>query len=198
MSMVTRNNSYLNANPISKVNRSKDETSMMRGKGKKKMSGSDPAVFTSCTHTRYKKHVPKWFEDRQGCGYFEGLKSFFELNASNQGKYALYPCLDQCSQMKTILTTNSIPNPRTYIEEGYSITRTDAPKDLVGRGEVNLARTTPELPVGRKIALVRPWCKRATCGQRIARGRVKNIPCGRVTLPQMTRILDPRISFWPR
>lgn len=26
------------------------------------------------------------------------------------------------------------------------MTRTEAPKDLVGRGEVNLARTTPELP----------------------------------------------------
>ena len=27
------------------------------------------------------------------------------------------------------------------------MTRTEAPKDLVGRGWVNLARTTPELPV---------------------------------------------------
>ena len=33
-----------------------------------------------------------------------------------------------------------------YIEDGYNMTRTEAPKDLVGRGEVNLARTTPELP----------------------------------------------------
>jgi hypothetical protein len=49
--------------------------------------------------------------------------------------------------MKTVLTTNSIPEP-CYIDEGYSITRTEAPKDFVGRGEVNLARTTPELPVG--------------------------------------------------
>lgn len=30
------------------------------------------------------------------------------------------------------------------------MTRTEAPKDLVGRGEVNLARTTPELPTPRK------------------------------------------------
>lgn len=42
--------------------------------------------------------------------------------------------------------------------------RTEAPKDRAGRGVVNLARTTPELP------------------------------CGRVTLPQMTRILVPRFS----
>lgn len=55
--------------------------------------------------------------------------------------------------MRTVLTTNSIPNPRTYIEEGYSMTRTEAPKDLVGRGEVNLARTTPELP-GEEMKLV--------------------------------------------
>jgi hypothetical protein len=34
----------------------------------------------------------------------------------------------------------------SYIDEGYSMTRTEAPKDFVGRGEVNLARTTPELP----------------------------------------------------
>jgi hypothetical protein len=53
--------------------------------------------------------------------------------------------------MKTVLTTNSIPEP-CYIDEGYSITRTEAPKDFVGRGEVNLARTTPELPV-EKIAV---------------------------------------------
>ena len=51
-----------------------------------------------------------------------------------------------------------------YMEEGYSMMRTEAPKDLAGRGVVNLARTTPELP------------------------------CGRVTLPQMTRILVPRFS----
>lgn len=48
--------------------------------------------------------------------------------------------------MRTALTTNSIPKPFFYIDEGYSMTRTEAPKDLEGRGEVNLARTTPELP----------------------------------------------------
>ncbi len=47
------------------------------------------------------------------------------------------------------------------------MTRTEAPNDLAGSGAVNLARTTPELP------------------------------CGRVTLPQITRILVPRFSVWP-
>lgn len=39
----------------------------------------------------------------------------------------------------------------SYIDEGYSMTRTEAPKDFVGRGEVNLARTTPELPNRRLL-----------------------------------------------
>lgn len=73
------------------------------------------------------------------------LTSFFEFNASKQGNM-FYPCLDQCSQMRTALTTNSSPKPFFYIDEGYNMTRTEAPKDLVGRGEVNLARTTPEFP----------------------------------------------------
>lgn len=65
--------------------------------------------------------------------------------------------------------------------------RTEAPKDLVGRGEENLARTTPELPVIK--------IKSAKC--HIGRKRVlcPNVPCGRVTLPQITRILVPRISL---
>jgi hypothetical protein len=46
---------------------------------------------------------------------------------------------------------SALPTPAenptcTYIEEGYSMMRTEAPKDLVGRGLENLARTTPELP----------------------------------------------------
>jgi len=32
------------------------------------------------------------------------------------------------------------------MDEGYSMIRTEAPKDLEGRGWANLARTTPELP----------------------------------------------------
>jgi hypothetical protein len=33
------------------------------------------------------------------------------------------------------------------------MTRTEAPKDFAGRGEENLARTTPELPAGEKKML---------------------------------------------
>jgi hypothetical protein len=36
--------------------------------------------------------------------------------------------------------------PSSYIEDGYNITLTDAPKDLGGRLRLNCARTTPELP----------------------------------------------------
>jgi hypothetical protein len=42
--------------------------------------------------------------------------------------------------------TNS--EPSSYIEDGYNITLTDAPKDLGGRLRLNCARTTPELPEG--------------------------------------------------
>lgn len=38
------------------------------------------------------------------------------------------------------------PNHPSYIEDGYSITLTDAPKDFGGRLRLNCARTTPELP----------------------------------------------------
>lgn len=48
-----------------------------------------------------------------------------------------------------------------YIEDGYSITLTEAPNERGGRLWANLALTTPLLP------------------------------CGRVTLPQMTLILVP-------
>jgi len=61
--------------------------------------------------------------------------------------------------------------------------RTEAPKDLEGRGFVNLARTTPELPR-----------KKSQCWT-LRRESLDNIPCGLVTLPQITRILVPRISF---
>jgi hypothetical protein len=39
-----------------------------------------------------------------------------------------------------------------YIDEGYSMTRTEAPKDFEGRGWANLARTTPELPREREVS----------------------------------------------
>lgn len=56
----------------------------------------------------------------------------------------------------------SLPTPSrvpVYIDEGYSMTRTEAPKDFVGRGELNLARTTPELPNHRvsKPVRTRRW-----------------------------------------
>lgn len=51
------------------------------------------------------------------------------------------------------LTTNSSPKPFFYIDEGYSMTRTEAPKDLEGRGEVNLARTTPEFPEEMSVSM---------------------------------------------
>jgi hypothetical protein len=50
-------------------------------------------------------------------------------------------------------TTNSEPSP--YIEDGYNITLTDAPKDLGGRLRLNCARTTPELP-WKKVSLTSP------------------------------------------
>lgn len=50
-----------------------------------------------------------------------------------------------------ISTVHRKPTPvkPSYIEDGYSIILTDAPKDLGGRLRRNCARTTPELP--RKI-----------------------------------------------
>ena len=43
------------------------------------------------------------------------------------------------------------PNSRKdrpfYIEDGYNIILTDAPKDFGGRLRLNCARTTPEFPV---------------------------------------------------
>ena len=49
------------------------------------------------------------------------------------------------------ITTNhpnalQTPSHPSYIEDGYSITRTDAPKDFGGRLRLNCARTTPEFP----------------------------------------------------
>ena len=55
---------------------------------------------------------------------------------------------DQCSQNSNPPLLATPFQTIHYINEGYSITRTEAPKDFVGSGEVNLARTTPELPIG--------------------------------------------------
>ena len=68
--------------------------------------------------------------------------------------------------------------------------RTEAPKDLAGRGFANFARTTPELPAGHQ-------CQPSASHKRVSMV-VWLLPCGLVTLPQMTRILVPRTSFWPR
>jgi hypothetical protein len=55
------------------------------------------------------------------------------------------------SGMSTVtILAKQLPEPSIhspYIEDGYNITRTDAPKDLGGRLRLNCARTTPELPL---------------------------------------------------
>lgn len=55
------------------------------------------------------------------------------------------------------------PLPSTfYIDDGYSMIRTDAPKDLGGRLFRNCARTTPELPVKCVSTPSNPYTKRHT------------------------------------
>lgn len=49
------------------------------------------------------------------------------------------------------------------------MTRTEAPKDLVGRGEVNLARTTPELPVVKSVSGLMRRVPEAIFGQHTVR-----------------------------
>ena len=44
------------------------------------------------------------------------------------------------------------------------MTRTEAPNDLEGRGVLNLARTTPELPTGRKSVHI-VLTERAKCSR---------------------------------
>lgn len=44
------------------------------------------------------------------------------------------------------------PEPSTYIEDGYNIILTDAPKVLGGRLFLNCARTMPLLPFVCKIS----------------------------------------------
>jgi hypothetical protein len=43
-------------------------------------------------------------------------------------------------------TPSSRPQRIAYIDDGYNMTLTDAPKLLGGRLDLNFARTTPELP----------------------------------------------------
>lgn len=82
-------------------------------------------------------------------------------------------------------TATPTPDEPSYIEDGYNMILTDAPKDLGGRLRRNCARTTPELPEQK--------CQH--CGHE---SRVVDIPCGLVTFPQMTLILDPLTSFCAR
>lgn len=59
-------------------------------------------------------------------------------------------CPDPVTELRhsstTIISMHPNSNPSSYIEDGYNITLTDAPKDLGGRLRLNCARTTPELP----------------------------------------------------
>ncbi len=61
-------------------------------------------------------------------------------------------CPDPVTELRhsstTIISTHPNSDPSSYIEDGYNITLTDAPKDLGGRLRLNCARTTPELPGG--------------------------------------------------
>lgn len=109
------------------------------------------------------------------------------------------PCIYRCPNLRDRICdmpsnhpciprepTPNFRNHASYIEDGYSITLTDAPKDLGGRLRLNCARTTPELPGGDKLAFdVESLAK-------------LNIPCGLVTLPQITLIFDPRTSLCAR
>ena len=45
------------------------------------------------------------------------------------------------------------PTATVYIDEGYSMIRTEAPKDFGGRLWRNCARTTPELPGDKELAI---------------------------------------------
>ena len=66
------------------------------------------------------------------------------------------------------------------------MTLTDAPNDFGGRLRLNCARTTPELPmpdISHLCLLIR---------------LPRNLPCGRVILPQITLIFDPLTSRWAR
>jgi len=79
---------------------------------------------------------------------------YFPFIHSTSKGYALIAASDQRpnQSISSIIlpyhATNS--KPSSYIEDGYSITLTDAPKDLGGRLFLNCARTTPELP-GKKV-----------------------------------------------
>lgn len=90
--------------------------------------------------------------------------------------------------IKPVIRLPSPTGKHNYIEEGYNITRTEAPKDLGGRFRRNCALTTPELPSTRSV--------NQTAGCHVDGDW--SLPCGRVTLPQITLIFDPLISLCAR
>jgi len=74
------------------------------------------------------------------------------------------------------------PNQSSYIEDGYNMILTEAPKDLGGRLFLNLARTMPELP-----------CR--FISHYFMLHSSHNLPCVLLIVPQMTLIFDPLTSF---
>lgn len=59
--------------------------------------------------------------------------------------------MTEIRHVNRLALAKQLPKPSihsSHIEDGYNITRTDAPKDLGGRLRLNCARTTPELPIG--------------------------------------------------
>lgn len=88
------------------------------------------------------------------------------------------------------------------------MTRTDAPKERGGRLDLNCARTAPELPD------VAPEISKLSLSQKLSHTRFSSfptgillcgmelqkccVPCGRVTVPQMALIFEPRTSLEAR
>lgn len=69
------------------------------------------------------------------------------------------PCLTLMQTMMNRTYSQLQPSTSIYIEEGYSIMRTEAPKERAGRGVENLARTTPELPNSQpKLVFITTIC----------------------------------------
>ena len=52
---------------------------------------------------------PQFQCTKPGMCLFDVGFDFFLIECLKPRQYALYPCLDQCSQMRPFLTTNSIP-----------------------------------------------------------------------------------------
>lgn len=82
------------------------------------------------------------------------------------------------------------------------MTRTVAPKERGGRLDLNCARTAPELPVAMnhhqhqfyRIPSQNQWPKISV----LLQGKELRVPCGRVTVPQIALIFEPRTSLEAR